>query len=53
MGLVLVDMLVNQLNGMIEISNAQGTSFAITFKKPFYKPRLDKKETGEKYISVN
>jgi two-component sensor histidine kinase len=47
MGLNLVEMLVSQLNGMLEISSHNGTMFEITFKKQYYKPRLKKKELAK------
>jgi len=40
LGLSLVDMLVTQIEGKLEIHNKQGTEFVIHFSKPFYKPRL-------------
>lgn len=39
LGLSLVDMLVNQLDGKLEIRNNNGSEFQIVFKKMHYKPR--------------
>ena len=40
MGLSLVEMLVTQIEGKLEIQNKKGTEFIIKFSRPYYKPRL-------------
>lgn len=39
-GLRLVNMLVNQINGVITLDKTEGTSFKIEFEKVAYKERI-------------
>ena len=41
LGLQLVNNLVNQIDGQIELDRNNGTSFKITFKESIYKDRLN------------
>jgi two-component sensor histidine kinase len=40
LGMQLVNMLVDQIEGRIEIERKTGTEFRVYFKKPKYKPRI-------------